>query len=126
MTPGGSGSSFLYEMRLSMGFGLPQRVTKSRGEFDARMAEHWIDSAHATARDAFWEAPGFADDRRSRGRSIHGREKPYGMGSREHWRYVWLAMKAALWSGVHDAMGTTYETTEGGSNSVAVITGLTV
>jgi hypothetical protein len=126
-----SRDSYLYESRMQFAasIGLPRKVTKPRGEFEARMCETWIEKAHSTGREPYLDPRGFADDRRPRyggawGRRIHGHEVAYGMWSRAHWRYVWLAMKAAFWSGVHDAMGTTYETTEGGRNSIALVTGI--
>jgi hypothetical protein len=90
---------------------LPRKVQKPLGEHHRRMAEHWAEAARSHGRPPHWEFT---------------REVPYGPFSRSHWKYIRLAMRSAFLSGVHDAMGTTYETTEGGGRSLALVTGITM
>jgi hypothetical protein len=124
--------SFLYEMRMQFALGRPHRVTKPKADLHARMAERWCKMARDCGRPGYHEASGFTPDRwmlrdpsPTHTRSICGAEKPYGPFSRTHWRYIWLAMREAFLSGWHEAIGTTYETTEGGRNRHAILTGIT-
>lgn len=125
-------SMLRYEMRLA--FGGPRLVERPRHEHDRAMEAHWLEMARRLGRMPYHEAPGFADDRRwlndgkwkPRRRSIAGHEKAYGLFCRSHWRYLWLAMKAAWWSGWNEAVGTTYQTTPpGASRNHAVVSGIT-
>lgn len=117
------------EMRMS--FLTPPLVEKPRGDHDRAMEATWLDMARRCNRPHYYEAQGFTRDRwqldgcqcLSR-RSICGHEKAYGWG-RSFWKYVWLAVKSAWWSGWNDAVGATYKTTSGRSRSHAVITGIT-
>jgi hypothetical protein len=120
--------SFLFEMRMqfALELGRPRKVTKPKHELHARMAEHWCKMARDCSRPEYNEARGFAYRRGgSLGPWPCGGEKPYGPFSRTHWKYLRLAMREAWLSGWHEAVGTTYETTEGGRNRHAILTGIT-
>lgn len=114
--------SYLYaaHMRIAM----RRRVVKSKHELHERMAEYWCQHARDLGRPGYWEHDGF----QIRGyphRFRCGGEQAYGPFSRSHWRYVWKAMRDAFLAEWHRALGTTYETTEGGTRSMAVLTGIT-
>jgi hypothetical protein len=120
-------------MQFAASIGLPRKVTKPKADHHERMAEHWCEMARRCGRPGYHEARGFADDRRRLGdgkweprrRSIAGCEEPYGPFSRSHWKYIRLAMREAFLAEWHRALGTTYETTEGGRRSMSVLTGIT-
>jgi len=118
---------------LAIGFGMPRKVTKPKADLHAHMAEHWCGHVRSLGRPGYHEARGFTRDRWMLAggktepwqKSISGHEAPYGYGSRALWRYVWFAMREAFLAEWHRALGTTYETTEGGRRSMIAITGLT-
>ena len=122
---------FIYETRMAFAFSRPALIEKPRGDHDRAMEAHWLEMARRCNRPHYLEPEGFTPDRwmlagnKTYGRSICGHEKAYGWG-RTFWKYVWLAVKAAWWSGWNDAVGTTYKTTPPGRrNDFAVITGIT-
>jgi hypothetical protein len=104
-------NAVLFRAEMRVAFTAPVLVERPRAEHDRRMEAHWLEMAWRLGRPAYMEA---------------GREKPYGPFSRSHWRYLWLAMRAAWWSGWNDAVGATYRTTPPGrARQYATITGLT-
>jgi hypothetical protein len=108
--------SYLAEMRLS--FGMPRRVVKPKADLHERMEAHWSQHARALGRPDYHEARGFAAS------STAGREQPYGPFSGAHWKYIRWAMREAFLAEWHRALGTTYETAEGGRRAFAVLTGI--
>lgn len=115
--------SDFYHWRLAFGLHRPRRVRKSKACLHEYCAERHLRMARDLGRPDYVEGPGFSDPPGAR-MVIRGYEKPYGPFSRGHWRYVRLAMREAFLAEWHRALGSTYETTEGG-RPMTLITGLT-
>lgn len=123
---------FLSRASLRLSMSMPRKVVKPKAEHHERMAEHWCKHARDLGRPPYSETVGFAELRDEAslrhllpGTRKLGREKPYGPFSRAHWKYIRLAMREAFLAEWCRARGTTYETTEGGKRSMAVLTGIT-
>lgn len=113
--------AFFYRAQVGLFSG--RKVRKSRAEFHERMIDHWMEMAHRLGRPGYVEGPGFTN-RPGERMVVRGCERPYGPFSRSHWKYVRLVMREAFLAEWHRALGTTYETVEGGRRPV-LITGIT-
>lgn len=110
--------------RFGLNLSSGRRVTKRTADRHARMSEFWLNHAHGCGRPPYREGPGFCAEPGERIK-VKGHEVPYGPTSRTFWKYVWLAMKSAFKSGVHDAMDSEYETREGNPRDMAIVKGIT-
>lgn len=103
----------------------PARRMVPASDVENAMEAHWLQMARRLGRMPYHEAPGFAGGRGPLRVTVHGYEKPYGLTSRGHWHYIWLAMKCAARAAWYDAVGQTREEVVGGNRTMAVIKGIT-